>query len=98
MRRSRRGCARARPLGLYTEYAILEPVATGIVDQGNLGLRVFDEAVVVVPGRHPEAGVGRVEGQPWIPILIVQGAGFALKKPFDLGLAGRAPSARPVPT
>src|ERR1700686_1657147 len=55
VRRPRLGGAGARPFGLDAEDAVLEAAATSIVDQGNFRLRVFDETVIVVPGRHPEA-------------------------------------------
>src|SRR5215471_3985016 len=72
--------ARARALGLDPEDAVLQPIASGIIDQRDMLLRILDQLIVIVPGRHPETGLGRVELYPLVPLPVVQKARLAIKE------------------
>jgi hypothetical protein len=43
-----------------------------------------DELVIIVPGRHPELRVRRIEFEPAIPLLVVEEAGLAIEELPDV--------------
>src|SRR5699024_8451896 len=63
-------------LGADTEHTVLEATAVWVEDQGDLGLGVFGDLTVVVPGRHPEFRVLAVALQPVLETAVVEEAGF----------------------
>jgi hypothetical protein len=77
---ARVGRGRARAVGLDAEHAVFQALAGRVVDQRDLVARVGGEAVVVVPRRHVELDVGRVELEPVGPALLVERAGLGVEK------------------
>src|SRR5450830_1363135 len=72
--------AGAGAFGLDPEHAVFQAIAVGVVDQRDLALRVFGQAVVVIPGRHPELRLRAIALQPFVPLAVVEQPGLAVEE------------------
>jgi len=73
----------AGTLGLDAEDAVFQALAGRVEDQRNLALRIGDQGVVIVPGRHPELCIRVIAIEPVVPLFVVQQAAFAVQEVGD---------------
>src|ERR1700722_3933472 len=89
---------RAGTFGPDPEHPVLQAAPVSVPDKRDLPLRVGDQRVVVVPGRHPEFRVRRVVLQPAFEIPVVQHARLAVQELLNLLDLHRFPSGRSTVT